>query len=203
MKKPRKPTSPKHVPRQEEPLPLDLLCNMAWLLLPKDSGEGGDEMVWRRCLHKADDMIREAKEVQAWTIAFKTLEREEDERISKREDAIFQTLTPAEQEERWVSYERGCQIITGLKKKQDAVRKFEAINSQTDVSDFRTNRELRLKGFPLRLVAECREIFESWDSEIRKKFRKTYEKSGRYKRDRKQNSGKVKKSLAGPRGKIA
>jgi hypothetical protein len=181
MKKPRKPTTPKHVPRQEEPLPLDLLCNMAWLLLPKDSGEGGDEMAWRRCLHKADDMIREAKEIQAWTIAFKTLEREEDERISKREDVIFQTLTPAEQEERWVSYERGCQIITGLKKKQDAVRKFEAINSRTDISEQRTT-QLRLKGFPLRLVAKCQEMFESWGDEIRKTFRKTYEKSGRYKR---------------------
>jgi hypothetical protein len=147
---------------------------MAWLLLAKDNREGGDEMAWRRCLHKADDMIREAKEVQAWTIAFKTLEREEDERISKCEDAIFQTLTPAEKEERWVSYERGCQIITGLKKKQDAVRKFETINSQTDVSNFRPNRELRLKGFPLRLVAKCREIFESWDDAIRKKFRQPY-----------------------------
>jgi len=202
MKTPRKPTTPKHVPRQEEPLPLDLLCNMAWLLLAKDDGEGGDEMAWRRCLHKADNMIREAKEVQAWMIMFKQLEREESDRVSKREDAIFQRLTPAEQEERWVAYERGCQIITGLKKKQDAVRKFEVINAHTDISERRTS-QLRLAGFPLRLVAECQEIFESWDEEIRKKFRKAYEKSGEYTEDAIKKRREAKKVLARSGRKIA
>jgi hypothetical protein len=181
MKKPRTPTTRKHVPRQEEPLPLDLLCNMAWLLLAKDNGEGGDEMAWRRCLHKASNMIREAKEIEAWTAAFNRIEREEDDRVSTREDEIFPTLTAAEQEDGRVSYERGCQIITGLKKKQDAVRKFENINRQSDISE-RTTSQLRLAGFTLRKLAECKEIYSSMDPETRKIFRKPYEKSGRYKR---------------------
>lgn len=201
MKKPRK-ASPS---RKEEPVPLDLLCNMAWLLLSKDSGDGGEEMAWRRCCHKADTMIRGARETQRWEIAFREIEQEQSDRVSEREKTIFQLLTPQEQDERWVSYERGCQIITGLKKKQDAVRKFEVINTRTDISE-QTTRQLRLKGFRLQVVAECQEIYESMDPETRKKFRKPYEKSGDHtrgaKEGRKKISETVKKSLAGLGGRI-
>lgn len=181
MKKPRKtkvvvPRKAKPS-RREEPVPLDLLCNMAWLLLSKDSGDGGEEMAWRRCCHKADSMIRDARETQRWGTAFREIEQEESDRVSEREEAIFQSLTPQERDDRWVSYERGCQIITGLKKKQDAVRKFEAINARTDISE-QTTKQLRLKGFYLRSVAKCQEIYESMDPETRKKFRKPYERSG-------------------------
>jgi hypothetical protein len=180
--------------RIEEPVPLDLLCNMAWLLLSKDNGDGdgGEEMAWRRCCHKADTMIREAREAQRWEIAFREIEQEDGDRVSEREEVIFQLLTPQEQDERWVSFERGCQIITGLKKKQDAVKKFAAINAQTDISE-QTTRQLRLKGFRLRLVAECQEIYESMPTEIRKKFRKPYEKSGEHTKEAKEGRKKIQK----------
>lgn len=191
MRKQRKPLiRTRSSAKQFEPVPLDLLCNMAWRLLQKEAGEGDEETAWSHCLVKADKMIRSAKEMQNWTVAFNQSESEYQERVLLRRDEIVSTLTAHEQEELWVSYERGCQIITGLKKKQDAVRKFEAINSRTDISE-QTTRQLRLKGFGLQLVAECQEIYESMDPETRKKFRKPYEKSGDHTRGAKEGRKKI------------
>ena len=192
---------------ETEAVPLDLLCEMAWRL-SKDSLSQGFKRwdgtvdhrleleealggVWIQSLERADEMIREA-------IRVRQTERQKYFDTAKFQQwitaKVMPLLTAEEKQTDKVSYVRGCQLITGLKKKADAMERFELLvekNIQGFLWD--SPSKFREQGFSVDDVA--RRVFkhQTLPKEI---VRKPYEYTGRFvgkSRLRKKNSKSFKK----------
>lgn len=97
--------------------------------------------------------------------------------------------TSLEKENGWISYRRACKIITGVDKAKDAEERFDRVFTEHIVFPKHIQREAKLQpldfyreyGFPLLHVGLIR---DAWLKLPEEALRKTYEKSGRYRRNK-------------------
>jgi hypothetical protein len=178
---------------ESEVVPLDLLCAVAWRLAEGSLSQGfkhwdgtldhrldleeGLDAVWIQSLERADDMIREAIRVRQ----MKSQTYSGGEYFKQwTAEKILPLLTAEEKETNKVSYERGCQLITGLKKKRDATQRFELLTEVTGTDFFWDSApKLRERGFSVDELARRVRMHQELPKNL---VRKPYQKSGRFAR---------------------
>lgn len=209
MKKPRKPAQPQtrslvsggHV--LEESIPINLLCDMAWRIVKKEDGHIVSRAAWSHALYWADWMIREAYRVRERDeLEAEIAEQEWQDRWRTRKTILEPLLTADERKAGCVEFARGCQLITGIKKKADAVQKVEL--AWEDFLQYPREKldQAQLGGWRIDRVAEALVKFQGIPKD---NLRKPYEKTGRFKAKYQKQKEKIleksKKVLAGSGGK--
>lgn len=187
----------------DEPIPLDLLCDMAWRITAKEDGHTVRFGAWIQCVHQADHMIREAYRVRERSaLTAEIAEQDWQKQWQTRKAIIEPMLTPQERKATRVEFERGCQIITGIKKRREAVLKVDMVwtrfmwdENEVGLADW---GDAQKKGWRLDDLAGA---YLQYQSKPKHLLRKPYEKSGRFKpkyqKQKKKVLGGVKKTLAG------
>ena len=206
MKKPRKPaTRLLNAGGHDlgESIPIDLLCDMAWRIVKKEDGHKIENGAWTKSLYWADYLIREAYRVrERGELEAEIAEGEWQERWKTRKTILEPLLTADEKKAGFVEFARGCQLITGLKKKADAIQKVELAWEEFFQYPLEGWTQAQLGGWRLDRVAEALVKFQGIPKE---KLRKRYEKSGQYRGEHQRRIEKklekTKKSLAGTAGK--
>lgn len=167
-------------------IPIDLLCEMAWRLVKKSQTGQVDPLSWMESLKEAVGMIRTAIDATHWEERARS-QRSWLENLAKTK--IKPLLTAREVSMNWISYERGCQIYTGIKKRADAVKRHETMHKDREIfmggpapCDFKRD------GFAPEELAWMKWTYDHTPPSLR---RKTYERAGRYRRNK---QGRKRKS---------
>ena len=178
----------------DEPIPLGLLCDMAWRIVVKEDGHAVKRGAWIQSVYQADWMIREAYRIRETT----AIEEEINEDLYDYGQKHIKPLLKSDDFFGLVAFGRGCQIITGESKEQTAIQRFGLayqggwLAPRGDYSQFKTN------GFELDDLAEHHKFFAKIPKNA---LRKPYERTGRFKtkyqNQKKKILEKSKKLLAG------
>lgn len=185
----------------EESIRIDLLCDMAWRIVKKEDGHRIESGAWTKSLYWADWMIREAYRVRDTEELRAEIEEEEwAEKWRTRKDILEPLLTEDERNLGYVQFARGCQLITGLKKRTDAIQKVEFAWEEYLQYPWEALAQAQSGGWRLERLAEARVKFQGIPKES---LRKRYEKSGEYTKERREQkkSAKAKKVLVANDGK--
>jgi hypothetical protein len=217
MKKPRKPTNqmvvkPKTSPAfnsvdiNPEEIPLDLLCDMTHHLIRYKKAEdvvcGGD--VWEKMVRVAVGFIMHAQAVRNGTALRWELGKRQGD-LKRTYGEIMRLLPDVKTEEKQtgrMDFARGCKHITGLRKKEDAERRFSLALPHLLILSEKPLKYYQKNGFTLEEAGAGKSFMQRIP---KKKLRKPRETTGKYvgvhQRRIEKKSGKTKKSLAGAGGK--
>ncbi len=101
------------------------------------------------------------------------------QRLSSVVDMIVPHLTPEEDASGRVSFERGCQIVTGLKKKRDAVARFRNVAARDILLGVtpQTLKKFEADGFSIFHMPPIKRAFLRLSKTV---LRKPYQRSGKY-----------------------
>ena len=201
MKKTRKPlkSSALSLGLEENHIPVDLLCEMAWRVIDHENLDvsaeaqnrtGRDQ--WRLAIARARELILKIPKYLRFYEEVDRYDDEDRQRSRELTGEIQSKLNDKERDELRVAFERGCQLITGIEKKRDAVTRFERLNDSGYLSSDPTN-QFRLGGFALSEIVELRLIYELMPREF---SRKPYQRTGSYR-------GKAKKNLQPPKKRLS
>jgi hypothetical protein len=185
-------------------IPLDLLCEMAWRVIDHENLDVSAEAQrrtgldqWRLAIVRARALILRIPQYLRNCEQFDQFDDDNEQRSSELTVEIQSKLNGKERDELRVAFERGCQLVTGIKKKRDAVTKFERLSDSGYLSSVPT-AQFRLKGFALPEIVELRLVYELMPRDF---FRKPYQRTGRYRGKAKKMSQQPKKSLSAIGGK--
>jgi hypothetical protein len=168
-----------------EPIPLELLCGMAWRIVPKEDDHKITQSAWTLSLHWADWMIREAYRVRETKALEEEVSEEEwQERWRTRKTILEPLLTEAEKKSKCVEFGRGCQLITGQKKRSDAALKVQRAWEEFLQYPWEGYERAQKYGWRIDRLAEAYVKYQSIPKHL---LRKPYEKSGSYKKDANKN----------------
>ena len=121
-----KKTTPKSEPQaeqssprkqEESSIPLDLLCDMAWRVAGARNALPPSTDAWCDAVRQAHFLIQLANELRK---GFHT-SAQPDTRVEHAKRTILSSVTEDEYDEQTVPFDKGCSLITGLKKRKEAV----------------------------------------------------------------------------------
>jgi hypothetical protein len=217
MKRPRKPikqrapiptTSPHSNAADIKPeeIPLDLLCDMTHHLIrykkAEDVATNGE--VWEKMVQAAVGFIMHAQGVRnATALHLKLGEVQGD--LKESHGKIMRHSPDVKTEEKEMGkmgFTRGCKHITGLRKKEDAERRFSLALPHLLILSDKPLKYYQKNGFTLEEAGAGKSFMRRIPKE---KLRKPRETTGKYvgvhQRRIEKKLGKTKKSLAGAGGK--
>lgn len=207
MKKPSKPAKPPtrllNAGGHElgESIPIALLCDMAWRIVKKEDGHKIERGAWIKSLDWADYLIRDAYRIRERNELDAEVEEQEwAEMWTTRKTVLEPLLTAEEKRVGYVEFARGCQLVTGLRKKADAILKVSL--AWNDFLQYPEEKFYQAQdgGWRLERLAEARLRFQGIPKE---KLRKPYEKSGEHTKEQREKKklANAKKVLAANDGK--
>ncbi len=137
-------------------IPLDLLCDMAWRVAGARNALPPSTDSWRDAVREAHFLIQFANELRKGFYQ----DAQPDTRVQHAENTILSSVTPEEFTEQTVPFEKGCRLITGDERNDNAVILFRRACERGYLPlDPDQLKEIEANGFDLRDMPDLRATF--------------------------------------------